>query len=152
MSNEDLTATEQTLQDELTCYTLGLGDPEFIHQHVVDAYAAQNAGPGTKPIAVVFGLIGLYLHVERGFTGRQVQRAHMKLATPRRKWLMPRLPEHRGAIRVGDVLAEPPGLERVVMIDVWCATVWQAYEDSHGEIEEIVMGSWPDLVPREGSD
>lgn len=152
MSNESATPSEEELQHELSFYTLALGDAEFIHQHVVDAYAVQNATSQTKPIAVVFGLIGLYLHLERGFTGRQVQRAHMKLATPRRKWMMPRLPEQRGAVRVGDVLQSPPGLERQVMIDVWCTSVWNAYEEAHAEIEAIVMQWWPDLVRLAGSD
>jgi hypothetical protein len=152
MSSEFATPSEEELQHELSFYTLALGDPAFIHQHVVDAFAAQNATSQTKPIAVVFGLIGLYLHLERGFTGRQVQRAHMKLATPRRKWMMPRLPEQRGAIRVGDVLQSPPGVEREVMIDVWCASVWNAYEEAHAEIEAIVMASWLDLVPVKGTD
>ena len=72
-------AAEQDLQDELSYYTLAHGDPEFVHQHIVDAFAAQLATPNSKPIQVVFALIGLYLHQERGFTGRQVQLAHMRL-------------------------------------------------------------------------
>jgi hypothetical protein len=81
-------AAEQDLQDELSYYTLAHGDPEFVHQHIVDAFAAQLATPNSKPIQVVFALIGLYLHQERGFTGRQVQLAHMRLGTPRRNWTM----------------------------------------------------------------
>jgi len=34
---------------ELCAYTLSLGDAEFIHQHVVDAFAAQDATPSTRP-------------------------------------------------------------------------------------------------------
>jgi hypothetical protein len=128
---------EQELQDELSFYTLGLADPAFIHQHIVDAFAAQNATPERKPIYVVFALIGLYLHLERGFTGRQVQLAHMRLGTPRRNWIMPQLPELRGSIRVGHVLAAPPGQHRDHMIEEWCASVWEAYRDVHGEIAAI---------------
>jgi Family of unknown function (DUF5946) len=79
------------LYHELSCYTLTHPDPSFIHQHIVDAYTAQNANEITKPIAVVFALIGLYLHVEKNFTGRQVQRFHMKLAKIRRPWIRPHL-------------------------------------------------------------
>jgi hypothetical protein len=129
--------TEQELQHELSYYTLALGDPAFIHQHIVDAFAAQNATPASKPIQVVFALLGLYLHLERRFTGREVQRAHMRLGTPRRNWIMPRLPEHRGAIRVAEVLAAPAGAERDRMIDAWCASVWAAYAGARGEIAEI---------------
>jgi hypothetical protein len=138
-------ATEEELQHELMYYTLAHGDPGFIHQHVVDAFAVQNATADSKPIAVVFGLIGLYLHLERGFTGRQVQRAHMQLGTPRRIWSMPELPERRGAIRVGDVLDSPPGEERDIMIDVWCNSVWEACEALHSQIAEtgaFELGVW----------
>jgi Family of unknown function (DUF5946) len=137
--------TEEELLRELMYYTLALGDPAFIHQHVVDAFAVQNATEDSKPIAVVFGLIGLYLHLERGFTGRHVQRAHMQLGTPRRTWSMPDLPEHRGAIRVGDVLDSPPGEERDIMIDVWCNSVWEACESLHSQIAETAafeLGVW----------
>jgi hypothetical protein len=130
-------ATEEELLHELMYYTLAHADPAFIHQHAVDAYAVQNATQDSKPITVMFGLIGLYLHLERGFTGRQVQRVHMQLGTPRRTWPMPELPEHRGTIRVADVLKTPPGRERDLMIDQWCNSVWQACEKLHSQIREI---------------
>jgi hypothetical protein len=137
--------SEQHLQDELSYYTLSHGDPAFIHQHIVDAFAAQNATDLDKPIKIVFALIGLYLHLERGFNGREVQKAHMRLGTPRRTWSMPELPEHRGAIRVADVLESPPGLERDIMIDIWCMSVWNAYEHLHSHIGETAafeLGIW----------
>src|SRR5438067_3221775 len=49
-------------------------------QHVVDAYAAQTARASTKPITLAFALVGLYLHLEKNQTGKQVQRVHMLLA------------------------------------------------------------------------
>jgi hypothetical protein len=66
---------EQDAYDQVRYYTLSLGDPAFIHQHVVDAFIAQHADENTKPIAITFALVGLYLHVEKGFSGQQVQRA-----------------------------------------------------------------------------
>lgn len=137
--NGSAAPTEQDLLNELSCYTLAHGDAAFLHQHVVDAWAAQNATPESKPIQIMFALIGLYLHLERGFTGRQVQRAHMQLATPRRNWKLPSLPIERGAIRVADVIAAPPGLDREVMIDVWCMSVWQAWNASHAAIAAIAQ-------------
>ena len=137
--------SEEELLHELTACTLTLGDATFVHQHVVDAWAVQNATEDSKPIAVMFGLIGLYLHLERGFNGREVQRAHMQLGTPRRTWSMPELPERRGAIRVGDVLAAVPGLELQVMIDIWCNSVWEACETLHSHIAETCafeLGVW----------
>ena len=94
------------LYNELAFYTLAHPDPAFIHQLVVDAYAAQNANEATKPIAIVFSLIGLYLHLEKGFTGKQVQRAHMQLAKWPNTWTKPPLPTIRGAIRFK--MSSPP--------------------------------------------
>lgn len=138
---------EEELRDKLWFWTLARTGPAFLHQYTVDAFAAQHASPADKPIKVVFALVGLYLHLERGFDGRQVQRAHMQLVekNPRRAWEMPRLPKERGAVRVADVLESPEGLEREVLVDVWCNSVWQCYEDVHGQIAELCaveLGLW----------
>ena len=74
------------LYHELTVHTLSDRDPTFPHQLAVDAYAAQHAGPETKPITTAFALIGLYLVCERGFSGREAQRAHMALGRRRQEW------------------------------------------------------------------
>ena len=132
------TPSDQELYDQLTFYTLELRDPEFIHQHVVDAYAAQHAGPESKPIGIVFGLIGLYLHVEKNFTGRQVQRAHMQLARRRSAWTAPHLPgQQAAAIRIADVVAAPPGPERNAMIHRWCEAVWLDWQHARPAIVEL---------------
>ena len=68
--------------DEVYAYTMNR--PGFILQHVVDAYGAQTASSDGKPIGIVFALVGLYLHVERAFSGRQVQKAHMELGRRKR--------------------------------------------------------------------
>lgn len=62
---------------------LSHGDAFFIHQVAVDAYAAQHAGPASKTITIAFALIGLCLLLERGYTGKAVQRAHMHSPTDR---------------------------------------------------------------------
>ncbi len=125
------------LYHELSYYTLAHRDPAFIHQHIVDAYTAQHAHETTKPIAVVFALIGLYLHLEKNFTGRQVQRFHMKLAKVRRRWVRLPLPKERGAITVRHVLAAAEGPSRDALIDIWCASVWQAWNESHCHIANL---------------
>lgn len=68
---------------ELCYYSLPHNGPEFIRQHVVVAIGAQEASSDATPIRLLFALVGLYLHVERGFTGREVQRAHAKLGRER---------------------------------------------------------------------
>jgi hypothetical protein len=49
MNQADL---EQQTYHELSSYTLTRGDPGFIHQYAVDAFAAQRADNDTKPITL----------------------------------------------------------------------------------------------------
>ncbi len=131
-------ASEQRAYDELQCYTLAHGDPAFVHQYVVDAWTAQHADDRTKPIALTFALIGLYLHVERGFTGRQVQRVHMALAKRRWSWPSYVLPRGRGSMTATRVMAAPPGAGRDRAIDAWCAAVWDAYRENRGTVVALL--------------
>jgi Family of unknown function (DUF5946) len=123
---------------ELSYYTLGHSDVSyFIHQHIVDAFQAQTADKTTKPISVVFSLIGLYLYLDKKYTGRQIQQAHMKLSQRKRSWAMPDLPEERGTITVSDVLKIEPGVTRDIFIAKWCCCVWAAYKSCHKVIATI---------------
>jgi hypothetical protein len=61
-------------------------DPAFIQQHCVDAYGAQHSGGETKSITTAFSLVGLYLFLEHGYTGREVQQAHTTLGEQDRSW------------------------------------------------------------------
>src|SRR6266704_2742053 len=131
-------ASEKEAYDELCCYTLSHGDPSFIHQHVVDAFMAQNANEQTKPIGLTFALVGLYLHVEQNFSGKNVQRAHMKLGAQGGPWLQFDLPADRGAIHAIDVMAAPPGPERDRAIDAWCAAVWKAFLGSRASVVQLL--------------
>lgn len=110
--------------DEVYLYTMDR--PGFILQHVVDAFAVQTADEDSKPISVVFGLAGLYLHLERHFSGRQVQKAHMEMGRRKRAWPKVQLPGDRGKITVEDVRAARAGPERDRAIDDWCQAVWTA--------------------------
>lgn len=132
-------ADERQAYEELQAYTLTLHDPTFIHQHVVDAWAAQHADASTKPIAITFALMGLYLHLERGFTGREVQLAHMKLGQRRHQWPTFALPRERGAVTAIDVMAAAPGAARAAALDAWCASVWAAYGESHRAVAELMV-------------
>ena len=128
----------QEMFDELCFYTLAHPSPEFIHQNAVDAFAAQLADESTKNIKIVFALVGLYLTLERGYTGRQVQRVHMQLAARRKDWPRPELPLARGEITVADVLKADAGEERDRVIQEWCAAVWEPYEGSRALVRDLL--------------
>jgi hypothetical protein len=110
---------------------------------VVDAFAAQTADAQTKPIKLTFALIGLYLHIEKGFTGKMVQRAHMNLAKKKRPWPVFRLPAERGSITASAVLAAPEGEARHQAIDAWCVSVWNAFRESQQQVADLLEN----LVP-----
>jgi hypothetical protein len=132
------TTSNRDAYHELSCYTLAHGHPSFIHQHVVDAFAAQEADENTKPIALTFALAGLYLHVEKGLSGRQVQLAHMKMAQRKRQWPAFSLPRNRGTITAADVLKTTAGVERDQAIDAWCASVWDAFGGNRDAVVRLL--------------
>ena len=124
------------MRDELFGYTLTLGRGEFIHQHAVDAYAAQHRSSDTKPINQAAALIGLFLFVERGYNGRQVQLAHMKLGNKMKTWPLFEPPGERAALTVMDVLQAPAGAERDESVKHWARAVWEMWEVRHAEVEQ----------------
>jgi hypothetical protein len=81
-------------------------------------------------IGVVFGLVGLYLHVEKQFSGHQVQEAHKKLGRRKRQWPKVLFPDVRGSMTVLDVLPAPAWPRRDKAIDDWCESVWNAFRDN----------------------
>jgi hypothetical protein len=127
---------------DLECYTVAKQDPEFIHQHAVDAYEAQHAGGPTRNITVASGLIGLYLALEKGYTGRQVQLAHMRIAQKKKVW--PRLepPAQPAFLTVMDVLKAGTDEEKDAMIRKWMTSVWESWEDR----QEWVRKTTDDLL------
>jgi hypothetical protein len=133
---------------DLMCYTVAKQDPEFIHQHVVDTYAAQHAGGPTRNTTVAFGLIGLYLALEKGYTGKQVQQAHMRIAKVRKVWPRLETPSQPGVLTVMDVLQAGTDGEKDAMIRRWMAAVWESWSYRHTWIrmttEEILAssGNW----------
>jgi len=131
-------SAEKAAFDALCGYTLALRDAEFIHQHVVDAFAAQRAEAGTKPITLAFALVGLYLAVEKGRTGREVQQVHTRLARRRRDWPPFQIPQERGSIRVSAVVATPEGAERIEAIRAWCRTVWSAFARNREAVVQLL--------------
>jgi hypothetical protein len=130
--------SEQQAYEELQAYTLTHGDRAFIHQHVVDTWTAQHADEHTKPIGLTFALVGLYLHLEKGFSGRAVQRVHMLLARRKRDWPSFALPHERGAVTARQVMMATAGPDRDRAIEAWCSSVWAAFRDSHGAVAEML--------------
>lgn len=122
--------------DEVYAYTMGRAG--FILQHVVDAYAAQTATDDSKPLGVIFALVGLYLHVEKRFTGAEVQKVHMRMAREKRQWPAITLPRKRGSVTAEDVLAVREGGARDDAIEEWCRSVWSAFRDNRQAIVELL--------------
>lgn len=122
--------------DEVYVYTMGRAG--FILQHVVDAFAVQTAEQGDKPLPIVFGLVGLYLHLEKQYSGRAVQQVHVKMGRTKREWPKIDFPEERGSMTVVDVLAAPAGTERDKAIDRWCEAVWTAFGANRGTIVALL--------------
>jgi hypothetical protein len=123
--------------DELYVYTMGRKN--FILQHVVDAHIAQSAAATNPPaIGVIFALAGLYLHVEKGFTGTQVQNAHRVMAKKKRSWPDVVWPSERGDMTPATVLAMPGGQARDEGIDDWCKEVWSAFSANRSMVASLV--------------
>jgi hypothetical protein len=134
-----MTTSELSAYDQLYLYSGTRGRETFILQLVVDAHGAQVASEETKPIALVFALVGLYLHVERGFTGLQVQQVHMQLARKKHQWPTITLPDSRGHITAADVSKVPEGDERDAAISAWCGSVWETYRANRETIIELLQ-------------
>jgi hypothetical protein len=126
---------------ELTADTISKNDSAFVHQYCVDAYGAQHAGGRTKPITTAFSLIGLYLAVEQGHSGTQVQQAHMTLAERDDQWPELRPPHSLSDVTVQSVLDASPGEERVRNIDRWMESIWQTWDHAHEWVREVCRES-----------
>jgi hypothetical protein len=120
---------------ELTSYTLTEGNAEFIHQHVVDAYAAQHSGGITKNIATMYALIGLCLMIDNGLTGKQVQKVHMRM--PKRKWEKLDPPTDYKWMTTRDVLKAKNSSERRALIRKWAISVWNSWKRYHDYIGNL---------------
>lgn len=131
---------EEEAYHELSAYTLSHGDPAFVHQYVVDAYGAQHATADGKPIRLAFALIGLFLHLDRGFNGREVQRVHKMLGDRTHSWAAFDSPPvgRRGSMTAIDVLAAPEGPERDAAIDAWGRSVWSAFASTRPAVEALL--------------
>jgi len=133
------------LSDELAQYTLTHRGPSFIHQHFVDAYGASHVGNVSKPIMGVFSLAGLYLFLEKGYTGREVQLAHMRMAGGKKDWPRFNPPTRRSPLTIANVLNADEGPSRDEALANWCRSVWQSWSADHSQITQLVEAR---LYPR----
>lgn len=122
---------------ELSYYTISLGDPYFIHQLVVDTYAAQHAGPHVKAISTAFALVGLYLVNEKNYTGRDVQLMHGALANKSKTWPVFSTPQSKHWMTIKDVLTLPD-IAKEDAIKQWSSTVWDIWKPEENRIKEII--------------
>ncbi|MEP7167260.1 MAG: DUF5946 family protein [Candidatus Woesebacteria bacterium] len=123
---------------ELSAYTLSLHDDFFIHQVVVDAYAASHNESFHKPIRTAFALMGQYLLLERNYSGKEVQQAHMKLAKQTKDWPRFVTPSGRILFSVADVLLVPDE-QKAEKIMEWAQSVWQFWKPEHENIQKLVQ-------------
>jgi len=137
---------EQEAYDHLSSNYAMDGNSAFTLQHVVDAYAAQQATSASKPIALFFALVGLCLRVEKGLTGKQVQHVHQLLARRKQDWPRIEIPQSRGgSISAIDVVGKSVGSERDAAVDRWCTEVWNMYRESHETIRREMRARGLDL-------
>jgi hypothetical protein len=128
---------------ELSAFTLSLQEPDFIHQLALDTYTAQHAGPNLKPIAPAFALIGLYLFLERGYTGREVQLAHIKLGNLHKQWPRFQVPATKATLTINDVLKGNLTDDYRALLAGWGKSVWEIWEPEHENIRQLVKTNLP---------
>lgn len=126
------------LYNQLAYYTLSHKGKDFIHQHLVDAYTIQTANENTKPIAIIYALAGIYLHVEKNYTGKEVQLAHMEMSKKSKQFPKITLPENRGAINISDIIKIDKPEEKDQAIHKWCTSIWESFSSHHKEIIELI--------------
>ena len=118
-------------------------DATFPYQLVVDAYGAQHAGPLSRPIGTAFALIGLYLVLECGFTGKDVQQVHTYLAQRTKGWPGFNPPATPSPVTILDVVRCPSGAARMAMLRTWTRAVWGCWAADHDRIARLVADHLP---------
>jgi hypothetical protein len=111
------------------------------HQLTVDAYGAQHAGSPTPPIGTAFGLLGLHLALDHGWSGTAVRAAHGWLAQRHRSWPTFEPPSNRGKLTVRGVAEAETPEAHAERVQAWAASVWSAWADQHHAV-----AAWTDAV------
>ena len=128
---------ELNLFHELSFYTLGHPNKDyFIHQHAVDAFAVQHLGEDTKIIKATYGLLGLCLYLEHGFSGKEVQHVHVKLSSDKSDWPNIQYPIQQIAYSIQTILNAPEGKHRDQEIRNWCELIWKAHQANQQPVRD----------------
>lgn len=127
----------RSLYFELSYFTISLGDTYFIHQLIVDAYAAQHLSNRVKPITAAFALVGLYLVWERGYSGKEVQNMHTELARGSKVWPQFQIPKEKEWLTVQEV-SQSPEDEKEEMIKSWSKSVWEVWKTEKDSIAKLL--------------
>ena len=122
----------------LTVYSIAHRSPEFLHQHVVDTYGAQHVSEEAPALMTAFALIGLHLWLERGYTGKQIQATHGRIARVRKNWPRFETPHRDWTMTMLNPLEAPEGPARDAAIEDWARSVWSVWAPLHGEIAALV--------------
>jgi hypothetical protein len=119
------------------------------HQLTVDAYGAQHSGPPTSRIYVVYSLVGLYLALERGWSGADVRALHQRMGHPDASWPPFRRPLVTAVLTIADVAVAGARLGSVeghaALVERWARSVWSSWADQHA----VVIGLATRLVGEE---
>jgi hypothetical protein len=113
-------------------------DASFKHQIAIDCYGAQHIGGPSKPVTAVYALVGLCLHVERGFSGRQIQAAHMLLARTRSNWPTLSAPATHYRVTVDMVVAAGCASSRAQQLEAWAVCTWEAWRNEQQWVRNII--------------
>ena len=119
------------------------------HQTCVDAYAAQHVGPQTRPMTVCFALNGLYLVLERGWSGIAARDAHGHLARTvvRADWPWFEPPSEAGPLTVLDVALSADPDAQGAAIEAWGRSVWATWSHVHDAVRELTDRQLAGWVP-----
>jgi hypothetical protein len=134
------TSACESVLDELLGYEFQHPVMLRYHQLTVDAYGAQHAGGAAPPMRVAYGLAGLWLALEHGFSAEDVRAVHRRMGHPTAAWPAFLPPE--------------PPQRWLTVLDVAEAGVRQHSDGGHAravtQYAESVWGAW--LGTRPGVD
>lgn len=113
------------------------------HQLTVDAYGAQHGGPSSPSIGTAFGLIGLHLALEEGWSGTKVRDAHQELARRFDDWPVFDRPATMTALTIFDVAIAGSPDAHAETVERWAAAVWASWAPAHGEVARLIAERLP---------